>query len=89
MGSADTAKAKVSAKGWIVIPAAMRHRHGLTPGTIVSIQDAGDQIVISAPCREGYKKARGMLPARPSLKSELLAERAQELKHEEARLRIG
>lgn len=33
-------KARVSAKGWIVIPAALRRHYGLTQGTIVEFKEA-------------------------------------------------
>ena len=78
---------KVSAKGWVVIPAALRRRYGLTPGTIVNIEDAGGKIVISPKEEASYKRARGMLPAEPSLTAELLAERARDREREEARIR--
>ena len=79
-------QAKVSAKGWIVIPSALRRRYGLTPGTIVNVEDRDGEIVIS-PRQAAYKEARGMLPAEPSLTAELLAERAKDLEREEASVR--
>lgn len=80
-------QAKVSAKGWIVIPAALRRRYGLTPGTIVNIQDTGQKIIIFLKHKAAYKKARGMLPGEPSLAAELLAERTKDLEREETRIR--
>jgi AbrB family looped-hinge helix DNA binding protein len=86
MRSGTVRQAKVSAKGWIVIPAALRRRYGLTPGTIVNVEDRDGEIVIS-PRQAAYKGARGMLPAEPSLTAELLAARAKDLEHEEAKVR--
>lgn len=80
-------QAKVSAKGWIVIPAALRRRYGLTPGTIVNVEDTGEKIVISPKRQASYKKARGMLVGETSLAAELLAERGKDLEREEARIR--
>ena len=80
-------EAKVSAKGWIVIPAALRRRYGLTPGTVVNVEDTGEKIVISPKHKAAYKKARGMLAGGPSLATELLAERARDLEREEAKIR--
>ena len=77
---------KVSAKGWVVIPAALRRRYGLTPGTVVHVHDRDGEIVISIG-QPAYKEARGMLPAEPSLTEELLAERAGDLEREEAKIR--
>lgn len=84
MESPNAVRVKVSAKGWVVIPAALRHRYGLTPGTIVSVEDAGDRIVIYPQQKGSYKKARGLLPAQPSLTEELAAEHAGELAREQA-----
>ena len=81
-------QAKVSAKGWIVIPAALRWRYGMTPGTIVNVEDRDGEIVVSL-AQAAHKRARGMLPAEPSLTADLLAERAQELEREESKLRAG
>lgn len=87
MESPKVMQAKVSAKGWIVIPAALRQRYALTPGTIVVFEDTGDKIVISPRRQTSYKRARGMLAAKNSLTAELLAERAKDLEREEARIR--
>lgn len=80
-------QAKVSAKGWIVIPAALRRRYGLTPGTTVNVEDTGEKIVIYPKRQASYKGARGMLAGGPSLAAELLAERVKDLEREEARIR--
>ena len=79
-------QAKISAKGWIVIPAALRRRYGLTPGTIVNVEDRDGEIVISTR-QDAYKKARGMLPEKPSLTADLLVERARDRNREEAKIR--
>lgn len=87
MESPKVMQATVSAKGWVVIPAALRQRFGLTPGTIVVFEDIGEKIVISPRRQMSYKKARGMLAAKDSLTAELLAERAKDLEREETRIR--
>ena len=79
-------QAKVSAKGWIVIPAALRRRYGLLPGTVVNIEDRDGEIVISMR-QDAYKEARGMFPAQPSLLEDLLTERAKEREREDAKIR--
>ena len=81
-------QAKVSAKGWIVIPAALRRRYGLLPGTVVNIEDRDGEIVISTR-QDAYKAARGMFSDGPSLTADLLAERAKEREREEAKIRAG
>ena len=75
----------VSTKGSIIIPAALRRRYGLVPGSIVDIEDRNGEIVISI--QMAYKKARGILPAEPSLTADLLAERAKDREREEAKVR--
>ena len=79
---------KISAKGWIVIPAAFRRRYGLTPGTIVNVEDRDGEIVISTR-QDAYKAARGMFSDGPSLTADLLAERTKEREREEAKIRAG
>lgn len=88
MEAGTVRQAKVSAKGWIVIPAALRRRYGLTPGTIVNVEDRDGEIVISTR-QDAYKAARGMFSDGPSLTADLLAERAKEREREEAKIRAG
>jgi AbrB family looped-hinge helix DNA binding protein len=79
-------QAKVSAKGWIVIPVALRRRYGIKPGTIVNLEDRDGEIVVSL-AQAAYRQARGMLSAEPSLTADLLAERASEVDREESKIR--
>ena len=46
MESFEPHKAKVSAKGRVVIPAALRKRFGIKPGTSIVFQEAADGIVL-------------------------------------------
>jgi AbrB family looped-hinge helix DNA binding protein len=88
MQATKVRQAKISAKGWIVIPAALRRRYGLTPGTIVNVEDRNGEIVISTR-RDAYKDARGMFSEGPSLTEDLLGERAKDREREEAKIRAG
>ena len=89
METSNIMKAKVSIKGWVVIPAPLRRRHGLKPGTLVRFYEKGDKIILipmnSDPIEECYGKLSGGTP----LTEELLKERAKELNHEEAKLHTG
>jgi AbrB family looped-hinge helix DNA binding protein len=76
-------QAKISAKGWVVIPAALRRRYGLTPGTTVRFEEIDGKLAISR-LESSFQEARGMLPAQPSLTEELLTERARDRGREEA-----
>jgi AbrB family looped-hinge helix DNA binding protein len=88
MGSPNARQAKISSKGWVVIPAALRRRYGLTPGTIVRFDEVDGKLVISKP-EPSFREARGMLPEEPSLTEELLIERAKDREREEAKMRAG
>jgi AbrB family looped-hinge helix DNA binding protein len=72
----------VSAKGWVVIPAEVRRKYHLTPGTQVDIVDYGGGIGIVPVMKNPIKEARGMLKGGPSLTKILLAERRAERKRE-------
>ncbi|MGA9350145.1 MAG: AbrB/MazE/SpoVT family DNA-binding domain-containing protein [Anaerolineae bacterium] len=80
-------RAKVSTKGWVVIPAPLRKKYGLEPGSTVEIFDAEGRIILLPGMKDPIEGAHGMLAEGPSLTQELLAERAKELEREEAKLR--
>lgn len=87
MDSEKIMKAKVSAKGWIVIPAALRKQFGLTPGTIVEVQEMGEKIVITPRLKNSVDEFYGKLAGKTSLTDALLEDRSKELKREEANVR--
>ncbi|MFZ5918315.1 MAG: AbrB/MazE/SpoVT family DNA-binding domain-containing protein [Chloroflexota bacterium] len=82
-------QARVSAKGWVVIPAALRRRYGLTPGTMVEFREANGKIVIVPQVPNPIETLYGKLAAEPSLTQALLKDREEELEREEAQLRTG
>lgn len=78
-------KVKVSAKGWIVIPAEIRKRYGIKPGDEVHIVDYGGSLGIVPALADPVKQVCGILAdGGPSLTAELLRERRRELDREEA-----
>jgi AbrB family looped-hinge helix DNA binding protein len=77
--------AKVSAKGWIVIPKPLRDKYGLKKGTHVQVMDHGDGLTLMPLPADPVKALHGMLEGSPSLTEELLAERNQEREREESR----
>lgn len=89
MESSKVMQAKVSAKGWIVIPAALRRRYGLTPGTVVEFQEADGKIIVIPRVSDPIEELYGKLAGEPSLTEALLADRAEELEREESQLRTG
>jgi AbrB family looped-hinge helix DNA binding protein len=68
MGSPHVMQSKVSAKGWVVIPAALRRRYRLQPGAIVEFREEGEKIVIfpreSDPVESLFGELAGRISAR-------------------------
>ena len=81
----------ISNKGWVVIPAELRKKYNLTPGTEVIIVDYGGVLAIVPAMRNPIKQGRGLLKGLPSLTKDLLKERARERAREDsgARSRNG
>jgi AbrB family looped-hinge helix DNA binding protein len=78
---------KVSEKGQIVIPSALRKKYGIKPQSEVLIGDLNGKIVIVPVLKDPVKEARGILKGGRSLTQALLAERQKELEREEVRAR--
>ncbi len=49
-------RAKVSSKGQLVLPKAVRDAHGLGPGSEVEVESVGDTIVLRPATRTARKK---------------------------------
>ena len=77
--------AKVSAKGWIVIPKLLRKKYGLKKGSQVQVVDYGGVLAVVPLPADPVEALRGMLAGGPSLTEELLAERARERAREGSR----
>ncbi|HSJ58421.1 MAG TPA: AbrB/MazE/SpoVT family DNA-binding domain-containing protein [Anaerolineae bacterium] len=75
--------ATVSGKGWVVIPKAMREKHGLEKGSRVQIVDYGEMLMIVPLPDDPVEALHGMFAGGPSLTEELLVERGQERAREE------
>jgi AbrB family looped-hinge helix DNA binding protein len=89
MGSSNVMQSKVSTKGWVVIPATLRKRYRLKPGTVVEFREEGENILIVPRDSDPVEGLFGKLAGRVSLTKALLEDRAAELEREEAELRIG
>jgi AbrB family looped-hinge helix DNA binding protein len=76
------AVARISSKGWIVIPADLRRKYALAPGEPVQIVDYGGIIAIVPAMADPVNQSAGMLKGEPSLREALLAERAAERERE-------
>ena len=77
----------ISNKGWVVIPAELRKKYKLLPGTEVVIVDYGGVLSIIPALKNPIKQGRGMLKGLPSLTQDLLKERAQERSRDVRRTR--
>jgi AbrB family looped-hinge helix DNA binding protein len=74
--------AKVSAKGWIVIPAHLRRKYGIELGDEITIVDYGGVLSLVPRLAEPIREGRGAVASRKSLTGALLSERKRERKRE-------
>lgn len=75
----------ISQKGWVVIPAELRKKYQLLPGSKVVIVDYGGVLSIIPALKDPIKQGRGLLKDYPDLTQDLLEERAQERAREEVK----
>ncbi len=71
---------KTLAKGQIVIPAGLRKKYHIEPGTELQIMEYSGIIYLVPPVEDPIKAAQGSLPSRPSLAGQLLRERRSDYK---------
>ena len=79
------ATAKVSAKGWIVIPAEYRKKHGLDPGKTVQVVDYGGVLAVIPTLDDPVRAARGMLKSGGRLTKALADDKRREREREATR----
>ena len=70
--------AKVSTKGWVVIPKELREKYGLRKGTQVQVVDYNDVLALVPLPDDPVRALHGLLEEGPSLTKDLMAERARE-----------
>ncbi len=68
----------LSSKGWIVIPAELRKKYDLRPGSSVVLVDYGGVIAIVPALANPVEESAGLLKGGPSLTRALRQERQQE-----------
>lgn len=68
----------ISQKGWVVIPAEMRRKYDLHPGTAVQLIDYGGVLAIVPALENPIEEAVGMLRGSSSLTRRLLTEHQEE-----------
>lgn len=77
MKTINDMKVRMSARGQIVIPAALRRKYGIKNGTRIIVTDAGDRIILK-PVTELYlKNLQGSLKGKGGMKV-LLGERRKD-----------
>ena len=70
--------AKVSARGWIVIPKPLREKYGLEKGAQIQVIDYSGVLALVPLPADPVEALHGMLAGGPSLTEDLLAERTRE-----------
>lgn len=78
--------ARVTSKGQLVVPARLRQKYGIKPGTKIRFIERDNEIVFQPVTREYIRSVCGMLRSETSVTQELLEERAREKKREEGKL---
>ena len=69
---------KVLSKGQIVIPAGIRKKYEIKPGSKIQVFEYDNLIYLVPPSTDSLRAAMGCLPGRPSLADELLTERQKD-----------
>jgi AbrB family looped-hinge helix DNA binding protein len=82
-------EAYVTSKGQLVVPARLRKRYGIKPGTKICFIERDKEIVFQPVTREYIRNVCGMLKSDSSVTQELLRERAKDREKEEAKIEKG
>lgn len=77
--------AYVTSKGQLVIPARLRRKYGIKPGTKICFIERGDELVFQPVTKEYIRSLCGMLKSKTSVTQELLKERAKDKEREETK----
>ena len=78
--------AYVTSKGQLVIPAKLRRRYGIKPGTKVCFIERGGEVLFQPVTKEYIRSVCGMLKSKTSVTQQLLKERLKDQEREEAKL---
>ncbi len=76
----------VTSKGQLVVPAPIRRRHGIKPGTKICFIERDHEILFQPVTKEYIRSVHGMLKSETSVTQELLKDRAKDREREEAKL---
>jgi len=78
--------AYVTTKGQLVIPARIRRKLGIKPGTKVCFVERGGEILFQPVTKEYIRNVCGMLKSATSITQELLLDRKKDKEREVAKL---
>jgi AbrB family looped-hinge helix DNA binding protein len=70
---------KLSQKGWVVIPAAMRNKYGLKPGANLQVVDYGGVLSIVPGFKDPVKEGAGLLKGGTSLTQAVVEDHRREV----------
>jgi AbrB family looped-hinge helix DNA binding protein len=73
---------KLSQKGWVVIPAALRQKYGLKPGAELCVVDYGGVLAIVPVFKNPVRQGAGLLKGDDSLTQAIVEEHRQERQRE-------
>ena len=76
----------VTSKGQLVVPARLRRRYGIKPGTKVCFIERDNEILFQPVTKEYIRGVCGILKSDTLVTEELLKERARDREREEAKL---
>ncbi|MGB9801029.1 MAG: AbrB/MazE/SpoVT family DNA-binding domain-containing protein [Thermanaerothrix sp.] len=82
-------KIRLSRKGWVVIPAALRKKYHLKPGDELRVVDYGGVLALIPVHPDPIPAGIGLLRGEDSLAQAIVEEHAREREHDESRLRVG
>jgi AbrB family looped-hinge helix DNA binding protein len=78
MGVVQMGVLVISNKGWVVIPAGLRKKYNLAPGSQVRIVDYGGVLTLVPALPNAVAEAAGLVTGKASLTAALLAEHQAE-----------
>lgn len=81
--------AYVTSKGQLVIPAKLRRRFGIKPGTKICFIERGNEILFQPVTKEYIRSVCGMLQSDTLVGQELLKERAKDRVREARLAKLG
>lgn len=77
----------VTAKGQVTIPAHLRRKHGIKPGTKVYFIERENELLMQPITKEYIRSLCGMIKSDSSATKELLKERVRDKQREEHKLK--